>query len=490
MENKSISPTGVLNRRSLFGVASLTVVTTAALLAGQTLRRVPDGHAGRLDAQICYPGRAPSGYIAGVREVWVASYSGVFDDEPTAMVVDGSGNVYVTGYTAIPDYSAYVTIKYSPLGQEEWSASYNPPNAISGAAAIAIDHSGNVYVTGTSGTFGSGDSDYVTIKYNNSGQQQWIVRYNGGANSDDEATAIAVDASGNVYVTGHSGSSSSDYATIKYDRSGQQQWVEGYNGSGNGDDRPWEIAVDGSGNVYVTGSSLGPGTGTDYATIKYDNSGQQQWVARYSGTGNNFDSPTGMAIDASGNVYVTGISWVSAGVSDYATIKYDNSGQQQWVARYNGTGNGNDGASGIGIDSFGNAYVTGASTAPDNSPDYATIKYNSVGQQQWAGRYRAPDSIGDFATAIAVSSSGNVYVTGQSSGDYGTIKYNSLGQQQWVTRYNGRGGFDTYARAIALDRRENVYVTGAIHQSAFQYDWDFATVKYVPNRIPLLQPRP
>jgi len=89
------------------------------------------------------------------------------------MAVDGSGNVYVTGYTAIPDYSAYVTIKYNPQGHQEWSAGYNPPNGASSAAAIAIDHSGNVYVTGTSGTYGSADPDYVTINTtipgNNSG---------------------------------------------------------------------------------------------------------------------------------------------------------------------------------------------------------------------------------------------------------------------------------------------------------------------------------
>ena len=136
-----------------------------------------------------------------------------------------------------------------------------------------------------------------------------------------------------------------------------------------------------------------------------------------------------MAIDGPGNVYVTGESPGSDGFSDYATIKYDNLGQQQWVARYNGTGNGNDGAAGIVIDSSGNVYVTGGSAASGGGFDYASIKYNSVGQQQWASRYRAPGSLGDFATAIAVSSSGNVYVTGQSSGDYGTIKYNSSGQE-------------------------------------------------------------
>ena len=254
------------------------------------------------------------------------------------MVLDGSGNVYVTGYTAVPDYSAYVTIKYNPQGQQEWSASYNPPNNISSSAAIAIDHSGNVYVTGTSETFGLGDPDYVTIKYNNSGQQQWIARYNGGSNSDDDATAIAVDGSGNVYVTGHSGIPSGGFATVKYDCSGQQQWVAQYDGPGT----PVAIAVDSLGGIYVTGSSAG-----QYATIKYDNSGQQQWVALYNGSDNGADQPAGMVIDRLGKIYVTGTSWGSRGrpvvLSVYATVKYDNSGQQQWVALYNGPGNGSQG---------------------------------------------------------------------------------------------------------------------------------------------------
>src|SRR6266516_6773880 len=91
------------------------------------------------------------------------------------------------------------------------------------------------------------------------------------------------------------------------------------------------IDVDDSGNVYVTGSSTGSGTGSDYATIKYDSLGQEQWVARYNGPGNDADLATGIAIDGSGNVYVTGGS-----AGDYATVKYDSAGQQQWVARYNG----------------------------------------------------------------------------------------------------------------------------------------------------------
>ena len=80
-----------------------------------------------------------------------------------------------------------------------------------------------------------------------------------------------------------------DYATTKYNASGQEQWVGRYDGPANGIDFATAIAVDGSGDTYVTGSSEGSGTSDDYATIKYDSAGQEQWVARYDGPANNLD---------------------------------------------------------------------------------------------------------------------------------------------------------------------------------------------------------
>jgi hypothetical protein len=86
----------------------------------------------------------------------------------------------------------------------------------------------------------------------------------------NRAEAIALDGAGNIYVTGMSlATSSYDYATVKYDSAGQQQWVARYNGPGRGDDEAQGIVVDGSGNVYVTGNSPGRNTGFDYATVKY-----------------------------------------------------------------------------------------------------------------------------------------------------------------------------------------------------------------------------
>lgn len=427
----------------------------------------------------------PVAPAAGVYAAWISTYNG---GAAQAIAVDDLRNVYVTGASG-----GYVTVKYDSAGQQQWLARYSGPLSSGQARAIAVDGSGNVYVTGESTGIGTAE-DYATIKYNSAGQQQWVARYNGPGNFTDVAYAIAVDASGNVYVTGQSDSggqgSNYDYATIKYNADGQQQWVARYNGPGNDGDAAYAMAIDGSGNVYVTGVSVGSGTGADYATIKYDSSGQQQWVARYNGPANGDDFAYAIAIDSSGNLHVTGSSRGPGTDFDYATVKYNSSGQQQWAERYTGPGGAFAEAKAIAVDGSGNVYVTGHSPGAGTGDDYATIKYDSAGQQLWVARYNGPGNSGDEAHAIALDSSGNVYVTGQSYGeagdtDYATIKYDSTGQEEWVIRYDGPGNPYDFAFAMAVDESANVYVTG-------ESNTDYTTIKYVqgPTPTPTASPTP
>ena len=429
----------------------------------------------------------------GVCQEWVARYNGPASDfdEATALAVDGSGNAYVTGWSWGSGTYDYATVKYDAGGAQQWVARYDG-GGYDISPALAVDGSGNVYVTGDS--WGSGTNrDYATVKYNASGVQQWVARYDGPASGDDGARALAVDGSGNVYVTGYSSGSGTwfDYATVKYDASGAEQWVARYDGPASSEDQAWALAVDGSGNVYVTGYSPGSlSTSDDYATVKYDAGGAEQWVRRYNGPASGEDEARALAVDGSGNVYVTGKSSGSGTMDDYATVKYDAGGVEQWVRRYNGPASRDDEAYALAVDGSGNVYVTGCSGGSMcDKGDYATVKYDAGGVEKWVRRYDGPGSGWDTAWALALDSSGNVYVTGQSPGsdtlsDYATVRYDASGVEQWVARYDGAGGGDHGAYAMAVDGSGNVYVTGFSHGSGTADD--YATVKYytpVINRL-------
>ena len=317
---------------------------------------------------------------------------------------------------------------------------------------------------------------------------EWVVRYNGPGNEAEQVTGFAVDSAGNTYVTGYSrgNGTSLDYATAKYDTNGNEMWVARYDAGQNLDDLAYAIAVDSSGNVYVTGiSDAGPPTTrTDYATIKYDTNGNEMWVARYDAGINRRDEAYAIAVDSSGHVYVTGWSYAGSPTGwDYVTIKYEDLGSsvnEKWVMRYSGpVDDAMDKAKAIAVDSAGNVYVTGESDATGAGAwDYATIKYDTNGNEKWVARYDGGNG-GDFVEAIALDSSGDVYVTGWSPGgatgrDYATVKYEDLGSsvnEEWVMRYNGAGNGNDTAKAIAiyndsLSGMDYVYVTGESYEGS------------------------
>jgi uncharacterized delta-60 repeat protein len=486
-------------------------------------------------------------YDATGKKVWSAKYNGPGngDDQPVAMTLDESGNVYVTGSSYVSNSDVdYATVKYNSAGVQQWASHYRSvEQVLDKPEALAIGRNGNVYVTGVSHDALTGETgDYVTIKYNSTGEEQWVQRYNGPANRDDHAIAIAVDAFDYIYVTGSSrsgsaGSNISDYATIKYDSAGLVQWIARFNNSGYSSDQPAALAVDETGNVFVTGT-IGFVSHGAYATVKYNADGVQQWVARYRRSPQNF--AVALALDGLGNVYVTGRSGLD--LYDFATVKYNADGVQQWEALYDGSLNSNEEVSDLAVDAAGNVYVTGKTgyfengfatikyTAegreawvdsvsgldlignPDtrvrlalddygnvhvacslyfrrdlqgtipHDLDYTTVKYDPNGVEQWHVRYDESRAAFDQATAFAVGASGNIHVTGASLdsntiGEYATIKYNSAGVKQWVSRFGGQTNGSEVSKALALDASGNIYVTGSSHRSESS-SYDFVTLKY------------
>jgi len=421
-----------------------------------------------------------------VTKEWVQIYGGPGNDldKVNALAADDSGNVFVTGYSeGIGTFADITTIKYNSSGNQQWIQRYNGAGNFSDYAnAIASDDSGNVYITGISLVPGT-SFDIATIKYNTSGIQQWIRFYSGQGISTDEAYAIVLDKFRNVYITGRSTDSSgqnNDFITVKYNSSGLQLWSQRYNGTADSTDEAAAIAVDGSGNVFITGKSKGTGSSYDYLTVKYDSSGIQKWIQRYNGPGNNWDWATSIGTDDSGNVYVTGLSVGLTTDYDFATIKYNSSGVQQWIQRYNGPANGFDYSRSLKCDRQGNIYVTGESTGSGLNFDYVTIKYNSSGVQKWIQRYNSPANSSDISYSISLDSSSNVYVTGGSflglSYDCTTIKYDSSGVQKWIQHYNSPDNETDYGYSVATDDKGNVYVGGGSVRSGVNYD--YLTIRY------------
>jgi hypothetical protein len=352
------------------------------------------------------------------------------------------------------------------------------------ARDIAVDSAGNVYVTGYSRGSGT-DNDFATIKYlPDSNIPDWVARYDGPRSSGDHARSIAIDEFGYIYVTGDSQGQFSyqDFTTIKYDPNSTELWVRRYNGLSGDNDRAQALVLDGLGNVYITGCSDTDSNGLDYVTIKYTTLGSEQWVRRYNGPGNGEDFPRGIAVDGSGNVFVTGDSYDDGTGKDYATIKYSPLGVELWVARYNGPIDSDDFARSIAVDSSGNAYVTGA-TSDDYpiDPNFVTVKYDPNGNEVWVATFQGPGNAADRGNAVIVDDMANVYVTGSSEGsvkraDYTTIKYDTDGNQLDVATYDAEWMYDA-AYDIVIDDSNNVYITGSSYGGGTT-DYDFATVKY------------
>jgi hypothetical protein len=354
-------------------------------------------------------------------------------DSGVAVAVDASGNVYVAGSTngdlggANAGLSDGFARKYEPDGTPSWTQQFGTASD-DRINAAAVDASGNLYVAGqTDGSLdgtSAGKSDCFVRKYDSEGTHEWTRQF--GSAGIDTANGIAVDASGNVYATGflRTGPADTDNADAfvrKYDASGVHEWTQHFGNSAN--EVGYAIALDASGYLYVAGQTSGALDGiangnTDGFVRKHAPSGAHEWTRQFGTPAT--DLANTLAVDASGNAYIAGqtdgdLGGEVQGTWDSFVQKYDSAGTYQWTQQL-GTAD-SEGAQGIAVHASGSVYVAGfTATPPDrgDQQDALVVRYAADGTPRWTLPFGSSGS--DLAHDIAVDADGNVFAVGYTEG--------------------------------------------------------------------------
>lgn len=433
---------------------------------------------------------------------WQAQYSRPAvangKDEVAKLGLDGTGDVFVTGRSSNGSDDDYVTLKYSgTTGALLWTQIYNSGNGTDRGTALAVDNNGSVIVSGRSDN-GNND-DIRTIKYNTSGTLQWTKGWNSSYNQNDRAIALVVDALDNVYVCGQSDADNSnitdyDFSTLKYNSSGVLQWSRMAGSTSLQYDIPSSIAVDGNGNIFVTGKSdLNADpliTDNDFMTVMYNSAGTQVWLNTYAGTRiGGGDIPYSMVTDNNGNIYVAGGADFTASQKDAVVIKYDLTGNTVFVRNYNGEGDFSESARAIVIDNNDHAYIGGYTYREDHNRDIALLALDNNGNILCSFVYNGSKSDDDELAAIAKDASGNIYATGYTKStneksNFFTMKWNpNTCDTVWTRTYNFSANQSDKSESLVVDAAGNVYITGRSDSDPNDTidNNDFVTIKYNTN---------
>ena len=304
----------------------------------------------------------------------------------------------------------------------------------------------------------------------------WQKTYSQRSNINNVPTAL--DVVSNAYTTGFQNISASvvGMITLKYDSLGNNIFAIGYS---NGTyDEGTAVQVDASGNVYCSGISYASASNRDYVVIKYSSTGVQQFLVKYNGSGNSIDEAYALKLDAASNVYVVGKSRNSAGNYDIVVIKYNSSGTLIWTKIIN---NGYDDIGTAMVLSSGGAYVYVTGTSVNSSGNTDIVTYcltSSSGSSVWNKTAAGTGSSNDYVSAITLSGA-NVVICGylyNTDNDYVTIKYSgATGTSLWQKSYGFAAGTDDHATALVKDSASRIAVTGTTKNGTI---YEYHTVLY------------
>lgn len=498
-------------------------------------------------------------YSAAGSLLFVKQIIGTYSDNVSSLELDASGNVYLAGEynTSIDLDPGSAVASVSGVGNSDvFFAKYDANGnylfgkAVGGTSvdmcySIAVDASNYIYITGsfyntvdfnpgagTANLTSAGQEDIFVAKYDQNGDYLLAQRF--GGTSFDAGKGIAVDGTGNMYVTGYfrntvdfdpgagtvsftSPASADDIFLTKYNSSGNLVYARQIGGSSS--DQATSIMVDGSGNVYFAGIFAGTtdfdaGAGTvnltsagsvDIFIAKYNATGTYVYAKGMGGTG--YDLPNDLAIDASGNIYIAGYfqntvdfdpgagtaNLISNGNNEAFFAKYDASGNYVFAKGMGGTSG--ETANTITLNSSNQIVVGGAfngtvdfdpGAGTANLPGATSASNGFVGSYDNSGIYLSAMGLGglsgaganDLSESIAVDGNGNVYVAGNTKGavdfdpgpgtanknlqgitDAFFAKYNTNGNYVFAHTLGGASG-DAQAKSIRVDADGNICLVG------------------------------
>ena len=407
---------------------------------------------------------------AQVTQEWVATYNGVGvgSNVPRKSAVDKHGNIIIAGNSESSIDYDYIVLKYNPFGNLLWAKRYNGfVNRYDYLTDMVLDDSGNIYVTGESYVESSGgDLDWVTIKYKPNGDTAWVRSFEWTGGGPDEPFSITLDNSNNVCITGFclaSFTNGRDMVTAKYNSDGELQWAKSYSSSLiHGTDWGYSVVADDSNNIYSSGYGSIM-NGNEIVTIKYNTNGDQIWIRKYPTLGADYLRPILSTTDKSNNIIVNGMYYSFGDQYAFNTIKYNSSGDLLWNRIYKGDGNLNF-CFALCTDSSSNVYAAGRATSTGTGNDFVTIKYNQFGDTSWIRVYDGGLEQGDEIRDIKVDNFQNVYVTGRTdstdgTSSYLTMKYDSSGIIRWIKKYGSPSYYDA-SYCINVDNNNNIIVSG------------------------------
>ncbi|KKN11088.1 hypothetical protein LCGC14_1030040 [marine sediment metagenome] len=331
---------------------------------------------------------------------------------------------------------------------EEWNRTWGVIGDSDFVIEVAIDSSNDIYTTGfTRGDYGP--PKLTLNKFNSTGDLYWSLEW--GGTSGDRGDGIDIDSDDNVYVVGTTQSFSvgrRDVCLIKFDKNGNQLWNKTW---GDAEDNCGEdISVNSNGDIYVTGYTY---NGTNaMLLLKYNSTGDLQWAKTSNSGSYGRDVVTN---NNTGDIYHLGDDF-----NNIYLIKYNSTGNKQWSRVWNSGSQ--DGARALGLDSYGNIFITGITQNSSNDYDFLLAKYDTSGNELWNRTWG-----GDFydsAENLYIDSFDNIYITGSLeyfggiNQDVIILKYDSTGDFKWDMNWGGN--LTDIGFGISLDKLNNIYVCG------------------------------